>query len=126
MDSAMMIESYIRLRNRKTEIEARHKEELRPVRDLMAKLEAKMLESMAESGLTQMKGPGGTAYRTTRTSATVADREAFRRFILAEDAWDMADIRAAKAAITAYKEEFGELPPGVNWREELGVNFRQS
>lgn len=126
MDTHKLIEGYVRLRNRKTELEAKHKEELRPIRDMMDKIEAKLLAEMLDTGLTQFKGPGGTAYQTTKTTATVADREAFRQFVLDEDAWDMADIRAAKSAIKAHKEEFGELPPGINWREELGVNFRQS
>lgn len=126
MDTHKLIEGYVRMRNRKAELEAKHKEELRPIREMMDKIEAKLLTEMLNTGLTQFKGPGGTAYKATKTSATVADREAFRQFILEEDAWDMADIRAAKSAIKAYKEEFDELPPGVNWREELGVNFRQS
>ena len=31
-----------------------------------------------------------------------------------------------KQAVEQYKEEHGDLPPGINWREEVVVNVRRS
>jgi len=126
MDVDRLIGGYVKLRDKKAELEAKHREELAPVRKLMAEIENRMLGYMNESGLTSLSSKGvGTAYQTTRVSATVADRDAFKGYCEQEDAWELADIRAGKAAIRAMVEETGELPPGINWREDIGVNFKR-
>jgi hypothetical protein len=126
MDIERLVGGYVRLRDKKAEIEARHKEELAPLRKMMDDIEAKMLQAMQESNATSFKTTAGTAYKTSRTSATVADRSTFKEWIVCEDAWEFADLRANKTAVAAYRDETGELPPGINWREELGVNFKRS
>lgn len=126
MDVEQLVQGYVSLRDRKAEIEAKHKAELAPIRGLMQKIEARMLSYMHETKTTSLAVKGvGTAYQTTRVSATVADRDAFKNYCLDNDAWELADIRAGKAAIRAMVEETGELPPGINWREDIGVNFKR-
>lgn len=125
MDIERLVGGYVRLRDKKAELEARHKEELAPIRKMMEDIEVRMLQAMQESNTTSLKTGAGTAYKTVRTSATVADRSTFKGWIVSEDAWEFADLRVNKTAVAAYREETGELPPGVNWREELGVNFRR-
>lgn len=125
MNVERLVEGYVKLRDRKSAIEAKHKEELAPIRKLMDEVEAKMLAAMMETNTTSLKTKAGTAYQTTRVSATVADRDAFKTYCTDNDAWELADIRAGKTAIRAMVEETGELPPGINWREDIGVNFKR-
>jgi hypothetical protein len=35
------------------------------------------------------------------------------------------DIRAMTSAITQFKTDNNDLPPGINWRAERVVNFRR-
>lgn len=125
MDIEKLVEAYVKLRDKKSEIESRHKDELAPIRKLMVDIEGKMLQQMEEMNTTSLRTKAGTAYQTVRVSATVADRDAFRNYCAENDAWELADIRAGKTAIRAMVEDTGELPPGINWREDIGVNFKR-
>jgi len=125
MDIEKLVSKYVQLRDKKSELEAKHREELAPIKKYMQDIEVMMLKQMGELNTTSLKTTAGTAYQTKRTSATVADRELFRSYCLENDAWELADIRAGKSAIAAMVEETGDLPPGINWREELGVNFKR-
>lgn len=126
MDIERLIQGYVKLRDKKAEMEAAHKNAMAPIRKLMVDVENKMLEYMHETGLTSLSAKGvGTAYQTTRVSATVADRDLFKSYCEENDSWELADIRAGKAAIRAMLEDTGELPPGVNWSESVGVNFKR-
>ena len=126
MNIEKSIDYYIRLRDRKAEVEAKHREELAPIKSAMSELENKMLAYMNETGTTSVSAKGvGTSYQTTRVNATVADRDAFMKYCEENDAWELADIRAGKTAIRAMLEDTGELPPGINWSESIGVNFKR-
>jgi hypothetical protein len=38
----------------------------------------------------------------------------------------MLERRASKSAVEQYRDTNDELPPGLNWREEITVNIRRS
>jgi len=120
-----IISAYIKVRDLKDEVEARHKEELKPYKEKLEILGSALLEIMQNVGTGELKGPAGVAFRTTKTSATVADRETFKQFCEAHDLWDLADIRASKTAIADYKQEHGDLPPGIRWSSMYDVNVRR-
>lgn len=118
---------YIRLREKKAEIKAKYDAEAAPVVEKLDKLEAKLLQVFQATGTESVKTEFGTAYTSVRTSATVADREVFMAHIKANDDWGLLEVRPAKAAIEQYKDaNEGEIPPGINWREERIVNVRRA
>jgi hypothetical protein len=126
MDVERLIKGYVLLRDKKAAMEAKHREELAPIREMMTKVENTMLQHMEETGTTSLSSKGvGTAYQTTRASATISDREAFKQYCEENDAWELADIRAGKTAIREMLESSGELPPGVNWSTVVAVNFKR-
>ena len=55
-----------------------------------------------------------------------SDQEVFKNFIKENEEWSLMEVRAAKLAIEQYKTANGDLPPGVNYREERVVNIRRS
>jgi hypothetical protein len=118
---------YIRLRDQKAQMKAEYEAAVAPVIERMEKLEAKLLEIFNTTGMDSVKTEFGTAYATTRTSATVADRNAFMEFVKAHEEWALLDVRASKAAVEQFRAaNDNELPPGVNLREERVVNVRRS
>jgi len=121
-----LIEMFVQLREQKSELEAAHKEALKPLNAKMDKIEAKLLEVMMQNGMDSIKTVHGTAYKSTRTSATVADPEAFWNFVLANSEFGLIEKRASKTAVATYLEQHQTLPAGINWREELTVNFRRA
>jgi hypothetical protein len=55
----------------------------------------------------------------------VADWDQTLNWIKTEGAWHMLDRRVNKTAVEAYREANNDLPPGVNWRDEIVVNVRR-
>jgi hypothetical protein len=69
----------------------------------------------------------GTAYATTRSSASVADRDTFMEYVKANEEWALLEVRVSKTAVDQYRSaNDNELPPGINIREERVVNIRRS
>lgn len=121
-----VVEKYILIRDRRS---ARKKEfDAADAHDkeLQAKIESKLLQVFEQTGLDSCRTEFGTAYKSSRSSASVADKEVFMKFVRDSQAWPLLEVRAAKTAIEQYKDEHQELPPGVNWSEEVTINVRRA
>lgn len=126
MTANEMIDAFVKLRDRKDDIEKRHKIELAPINDMMKTLEAYLLESMRAGKLTSVRGSSGTAYKVLRTSARVSDWLAVMAYIREHDAWDLLEHRVSKLAVQAIIEETQAPIPGVETSQEEGVNVRRA
>lgn len=120
------VELYISLRDKKAEISKARKEEEAAVQVKMDKLEGQLMTALDKLGGEGMRTSAGTAYISSRTSATVADKEAFMNHIKANDAFELMDVRANKTAVDAYAAANGDVPPGVNYRTERTVAIRRN
>lgn len=121
-----LVEKYIALRDEKAAAKAQYEQSVAQIDALIDKIEAVLLKTFNESGMDSVKTSHGTAYRSTRTSATVADWDAFFGHIQSNEAWELLERRCSKTAVESYKQAHEELPPGINWREEHVVNVRRS
>lgn len=121
-----LIDRYIQLRDRRRLIEARHKEELAPFKKLMAEVEGVLLNYLQQTGIDSVATPGGTAYQSTKRSATIKDATAFRAFVVGNQLFDLVDWHANANAVFDYLEAHqGVPPPGVNPSSRVTVNFRR-
>ena len=119
------VKLYVKLRDEAAEMKREYQERADKVKAKMDQIEAALMVAMDATGMESVKVDGGTAYITTQTSATVADRETFLNFCKEKGEWTLMDIRASKTAIAQYKTANDDLPPGINWRAERVVNFRR-
>lgn len=126
VDLERIVAWYVAQRAAKKAMEERHKLELAPLVAAMEKAELFFLTKLNQDGTESVKTKAGTFFKTTKTSATVASRETFLSWVRSNDQWDLADIRAAKVNIAKYKEEHKDIPPGINWHEEITVNIRKA
>lgn len=117
---------YIQMRDKKAQMKADFEASIAPLNEKMEKLEAKLLDVFNKTGMDSVKTESGTAYTTTRTTASVADRDAFMEYVKANEEWALLEIRAAKAAVEQYRAVHDDIPPGVSIREERVVNIRRS
>ena len=117
---------YISLRDKKAELKAELEAQVRPIQEKMDKLEIKLLEAFESTGVDSVRTEFGTAYKSVRTTASVADRDAFIEFVKSRGEWSLLEVRAAKTAVEEYRAANDDLPPGVNMREERVVNIRRS
>lgn len=108
---------FLALRDRKDEIAARHKQELKPYNEAMAKLEAYFLEVLQDSGLQSMSTKSATIFIGTSTSVTVAEWEKTLPFIIENERWELLNKAVNKTIVDEMLKE-GEEVPGVTVRKE--------
>lgn len=129
-----LVKAYISLRDKKAELKAEFAKQQKPYDDALFQIESEMLAKMNDTGVESMKTAAGTAYKSIRSTVSVADKEAYKRFVLAqieaaEDpmwAFDFLDIKANKSAVEDFLAAKDELPPGINLRREEVVGFRRA
>lgn len=120
-----VVAKYIALRDRKKELKDAYDDQVAAIDTGMARCEQYFLAEMQRQGLESLPTKAGVPYKTAQTSATLGDADLFRQWVIANGAWHMVDWKANKTAVVAFREENDDLPPGVNWREELKVNVRR-
>jgi len=120
-----VIKKYMALRAKKEAIEAETKEQVKGIKESMAKIEAWLKVKADADGVTSFKTEHGTAFLTTVDYANVADWDAVLEFIRNEEAYDMLEKRVSKAAVRGYLESTNEVPPGVNYGTKLDINIRK-
>ena len=121
-----LVKRYILLRDKKLAIKKEYDEKVAKLEQVMDKVEAVLLKHFEETGAESVKTDSGTAYKSHRTSATVADWDAFLAHVQRHEAWELLEHRAAKKAVEEFKAANDDLPPGINWSSEVVVNIRRS
>lgn len=133
-DIAKRIRQYVALRDKINEIKERHKKELEPYNETLEQLNAALLALLNSTNGESVRTTEGTAYKKRKTSATIADGDAFRMFVITQGAWDLVDWKANVTAVSDFIEAQAKAaetdptvvpspPPGINWsvRYEAGV-----
>ena len=121
-----IVETYIQLRDKKAELKADYDAKVAKIDEGLKKCEAFILSKMQEQGVESFKTAVGTAYKQTRTGATVADWDSFINFVRGGNHWQMLEHRVSKTAVDEFRAANDDVPPGVNYRSEVVVNFRRS
>jgi hypothetical protein len=122
----LRVDQYIKLRDKIKEIEARHKDELKPYKETLEKLNAVILAHLTQVGGESIRTSAGTAYRTEKKAASLADPQAFMEYVISNEAWDLMDRKANVAAVADFINEYNAPPPGVNFSSTFVVGVRRS
>lgn len=123
-DMELRVKQFIQLRDKIKELEDAHKEKLKPLRDLQEVVAGRISAFMTANKLENLKTAAGTCYTTTKTTASLADPEAFMKYVIENNAFDLMDRRANATAVKDFvKANNGHLPPGCNLNtiETVGV-----
>lgn len=131
-----VVRLYIVQRDHKKVADDAHKTALAATDAFLARAEAHLNRVMTEQGVDSIKTSNGTAYKTTKTSATVADWTQTLEWIQTNAAWNFLDKKVNKTAVVEHMKLYAAtpedkrgdmtpLPPGVAWREEVAVNVRR-
>jgi hypothetical protein len=126
MDIEKLVEGYVRARDKKAELKAEFTKKTASLDEWMARAEGVILKELQAQNLESVRTASGTAYKNVQTSATVADWDSVLGFIKENDAWTMLERKVNKTAVQEFRAMNNDLPPGVNWREEVVVNIRRS
>jgi hypothetical protein len=121
-----LVGKYIELRDKKYALKHDYDFKAAKIDEVLDKIEAKLLETFDSAGMDSCKTEFGTAYSSTRSTASVADPETFMKYVVENQEWSLLEKRVAKLAVEQFKAANGDIPPGVNYREERVVNIRRS
>jgi hypothetical protein len=121
-----LVEQFVKLRDRLKEADDEHKKKTKDAREYLDKLNGKLLERLNEIGGESVKTAAGTVYRTTRRSATIADGDTFRQFVISTEGFDLVDWKANANAVDDFIKSEGTPPPGVNFTTAFTVGVRRA
>ena len=126
LDMNALVERYVQIRDKRAELDRAHKDRLKQIDDALSMIESAMMQHLQATGTESVGTASGTAYIKKNTSATVADFDALLSWIREREAWQFLDRRVNKTAVQEFREAEGDIPPGINWREENVVQVRRS
>lgn len=121
-----LITKFVKIRDGRAEVAARHKEELARFDRALGKLKNYLRDAMTTAGAESIRTGEGTCYFSVKKSATVESRAALIDFIKRTDNWDLVDLRANAKHVDDYLQEHGELPPAVKLNSFQDVGVRRS
>ena len=126
MDDGTLLKLFIALRDRRARRKADFQLDDVDDKEKQERIEIEFLKRFNKRGIDNVSARGvGTAYRSVRASAKVADWDSLLEFIKKEGAWEMLERRVSKVAVEQFKAETNDLPPGVDWGETQVINFRR-
>jgi hypothetical protein len=120
-----LIEQYVRLRDEVTAKDREFKEWKAGKEALMEGIAKKLQTMMDAEGESSINTPHGSAYKTYKDSATVADWDQFFSWVLAEERFEYLDHRVSKKPVKELVEEGQPPPPGVNYTKLEVVQVRR-
>ena len=120
-----LVELYVKLRDKISAADDLHKEKMRPARDYLEALNAALLGNLNATGQDSAKTEHGTAYRSSRRTASIADAAVFRNYVITNQVWDVLDWKANATAV-ADLIAVGTPPPGVNFTTVVTAGVRRA
>lgn len=122
-----VIAAYIKTRDEIAAIKKEMEEKIKGLKEVQEKRENWLKGKMDELGLETMSRKGvGTVFIDWKDSATVADKLAFRQWVMEHEEWDFIDWRVSKGAVKQRIEDDGTVPPGVNYTKIKDIKVRRA
>jgi hypothetical protein len=119
-----LVSLYIKLRDRRAKRKAEYELDDAKDKGFQEKIEAKLMAYFNETGVESARTDAGTAFKSVKISATVADRDSYMPWAIEHPEFLPSSVN--KSAVEAYLESTGELPPGVNVSRVATINVRRS
>lgn len=122
-----IVKEFVKVRDRLAVLEEEFKNNPERKRLLETKdlLEGWLQQFLDRTKATSVKTQAGTAYVTVKTTASLADPQAFMSFVIERGKFELLDRRANANAVKDYVKENGQLPPGANLNTITSVNVRR-
>lgn len=126
LDISKRVNQYVRLRDEIKRLDDEHKERMKSHREVLEKLNNVLLSHLNDINGDSVRTDTGTVYRSAKKSASLADPDAFMRFVVAQQAWDLLDRKANVTAVADFIEDNQTPPPGVNFSTTFVVGVRRA
>jgi hypothetical protein len=125
-DLDRLVSVYIKIRDKKLELQAALKEQEEELVLKMKAIELKLLEHCKDNSVESVRTENGTFYRSTRSKYWTSDWEAMNKFILENEAPELLEKRIHQGNMKQFLEDNPEkLPQGLNCESEYTVTVRR-
>ena len=121
-----VIARYIETRDKKAELSKEWEAKKAVLDQALEKMEVWLMKKADEEGLESLKTTAGVAYKEIETKAACENWANFWPWAIANKRVDMLQKRLLASAILEYKEEVGDLPPGIVLHTERVMRVRRS
>lgn len=136
IDMELRAAQYIALRDKIEAMDEAHKNAKAPLVETLGQLNAVLLAGLDASKSESTRTKAGTVTKLLKKSATLADKEAFWNWVVANQAWDFLDYKANAIAVGDHLADLAEKaktdptivpapPPGVNWSTHYEAGVRR-
>lgn len=111
---AQMLSHFIACREKRRALKRLFETEDEPLKSLETDLGLWLQKYLIVGGLENIKTAVGTAFLTTKTTASLKDPDEFMKFVTATGKFELLDRKANTTAVRDYLKANGALPPGAN------------
>lgn len=122
---AKLVRTIIKIRDAIADVNTEYEARLKVLKDQKKEVEREVLRRLQERGATQTKTEYGTSFITEAVQFSIADEDAFGRFVLEQQDYEFYQKRPKAEHVQTYmKNNNGQLPPGLSVFRELEINTR--
>jgi len=127
MNIEARIEQYLAIRDKMDDMKKAHEAELAPYKEAKKLMEGMFLVWLLEHKSTSNTTDAGTVHILEKLSATIEDGDAFRKFVIANEAWHLIDWKANAPKVDEHQAaNGGKLPPGIKFSRWRTTSVRRS
>ena len=117
---------YVKIRDRISDITKVYETEVETLKAQQAQVSSTMKDQLRSMGSLSAKTEYGTVSLITKTRYYAMDKDAFKRFVIENDAADLYEQRVAQKNMAEFLEKNpGNVPPGLNIVSEIEVSVRK-
>lgn len=126
MDVDKLIDMRIRLDDRIGEKSKELKSLIKSDKESLTKIDGLLMLKLNESKADSLKTKFGTAFKDLKESFTITDRTTFTEWVKKTDNWHFFTNALSKTDAKKYREDSGELPPGINYSSFPTIKVRRA
>lgn len=117
------VAAFVKCRDELRHLKEKYEADCAPYKNLQNDLAGKLTKFMDDHKVKNLMTAHGTCYTTTRWSAPLQDPDAFMKFVIATQAWDMLDRRANATAVKEFIAKNNAPVPGCSLSafQQIGV-----
>lgn len=119
------VEQYIKLRDHIKKMDAEYEAKKKPYTETLNLINGWLTSFLDTAKAESMKTKHGTCYTTTRHTASLADADAFMKYVIDTNSFELLDRRANSTAVKDYVKQNNQLPPGCNLSAIRTVGVRK-
>ena len=117
---------YVKIRDKISELTRDYETQVEVLKAQQAQVSSTMKDQLRAMGSLSSKTEYGTVSLITKTRYYAMDKDAFKRFVIENDAADLYEQRVAQKNMAEFLEKNpGNVPPGLNIVSEIEVSVRK-